>query len=64
MSITFGYHSAFAIWTGLAPPDGPERLSIVGTVFTLFVIPSIYMPIARDHGKDREKAAVDLPDAA
>jgi multidrug efflux pump len=25
----------------------------VGTLFTLFVIPSIYMLIARDHGKDR-----------
>jgi multidrug efflux pump len=27
----------------------------VGTMFTLFVIPSIYMLIARDHGKDRER---------
>jgi multidrug efflux pump len=26
----------------------------VGTLFTLLVIPSIYMLIARDHGKDRE----------
>jgi len=26
----------------------------VGTSFTLFIIPSIYMLIARDHGKDRE----------
>jgi len=26
----------------------------IGTFFTLFVIPSIYMLIARDHGKDRE----------
>ncbi|MFZ2223632.1 MAG: efflux RND transporter permease subunit [Candidatus Deferrimicrobium sp.] len=26
----------------------------IGTLFTLFVIPSIYMLIARDHGKDRE----------
>ena len=25
----------------------------IGTVFTLFVIPSIYMLIARDHSKDR-----------
>jgi multidrug efflux pump len=25
----------------------------VGTVFTLFVVPSIYMLIAKDHGKDR-----------
>jgi multidrug efflux pump len=28
----------------------------IGTLFTLFVIPSIYMLIARDHGKDREAA--------
>jgi multidrug efflux pump len=27
----------------------------VGTLFTLFVVPSIYMLIARDHGKDRER---------
>jgi len=25
----------------------------VGTIFTLFVVPSIYMLVARDHGKDR-----------
>jgi multidrug efflux pump len=29
----------------------------VGTLFTLFVVPSIYMMIARDHGKDREREA-------
>ena len=29
----------------------------VGTAFTLFIIPSIYMLIARDHGKDRELEA-------
>jgi multidrug efflux pump len=29
----------------------------VGTLFTLFVIPSIYMLIAKDHGKDRELEA-------
>jgi len=28
----------------------------IGTLFTLLVIPSIYMLIARDHGKDREAA--------
>ena len=28
----------------------------IGTLFTLFVVPSIYMLIARDHGKDREAA--------
>jgi multidrug efflux pump len=30
----------------------------VGTLFTLFVVPSIYMLIARDHTKDREREAV------
>lgn len=29
----------------------------VGTLFTLFVVPSIYMLIARDHGRDREREA-------
>lgn len=29
----------------------------VGTLFTLFVVPSIYMLIARDHTKDREREA-------
>jgi multidrug efflux pump len=29
----------------------------IGTLFTLFVIPSIYMLIARDHGKERERDA-------
>ena len=37
----------------------------VGTMFTLFIIPSIYMLIAKDHGKDREEelasSAVDAP---
>ncbi len=28
----------------------------IGTLFTLFVVPSIYMLIARDHTKDRERA--------
>ena len=27
----------------------------IGTLFTLFIIPSIYMLIAKDHGKDREE---------
>ena len=36
----------------------------IGTLFTLFVIPSIYMLIARDHGKDPERgAAIDAADA-
>jgi multidrug efflux pump len=30
----------------------------IGTLFTLFVVPSIYMLIARDHSKDREVDAV------
>jgi multidrug efflux pump len=29
----------------------------VGTLFTLFVIPSIYMLIARDHSRDRVREA-------
>ncbi|MHB8843675.1 MAG: efflux RND transporter permease subunit, partial [Nitrospirota bacterium] len=27
----------------------------IGTLFTLFVVPSIYMLVARDHGRDREE---------
>lgn len=30
----------------------------IGTLFTLFIIPSIYMLVARDHSHDREKDAV------
>src|SRR5512144_666429 len=29
----------------------------IGTFFTLFVVPSIYMLVARDHGRDREREA-------
>jgi multidrug efflux pump len=29
----------------------------IGTLFTLFVVPSIYMLVARDHTKDREREA-------
>ncbi|HEX9154740.1 MAG TPA: efflux RND transporter permease subunit, partial [Nitrospira sp.] len=29
----------------------------IGTLFTLFVVPSIYMLVARDHGRDREREA-------
>ena len=37
----------------------------VGTFFTLFIIPSIYMLVAKDHGKDREQeAAVVLTEGA
>lgn len=32
----------------------------VGTLFTLFVVPSIYMLVARDHGIDREQEGVVL----
>ena len=32
----------------------------IGTLFTLFVVPSIYMLIARDHGEDREREGVVL----
>jgi multidrug efflux pump len=36
----------------------------IGTLFTLFIIPSIYMLIARDHGKDLERdAAIAATDA-
>ncbi|MGE5662804.1 MAG: efflux RND transporter permease subunit, partial [Deltaproteobacteria bacterium] len=31
----------------------------IGTFFTLFVVPSIYMLIARDHGKERDAATLD-----
>ena len=30
----------------------------IGTLFTLFIIPSIYMLVARDHSHDREKDAI------
>ena len=30
----------------------------VGTLFTLFVVPSIYMLVAKDHSRDREKGLV------
>ncbi|HUJ17710.1 MAG TPA: efflux RND transporter permease subunit [Nitrospirota bacterium] len=33
----------------------------VGTLFTLFVVPSIYMLVARDHSKDREAEAAMTP---
>jgi multidrug efflux pump len=29
----------------------------IGTMFTLLVIPSLYILIARDHSKDREREA-------
>jgi multidrug efflux pump len=35
----------------------------IGTVFTLLVVPSVYMLIARDHAKERAAAALPLPSA-
>ena len=32
----------------------------IGTLFTLFIIPSIYILVARDHSKDRAPIAVEL----
>ena len=35
----------------------------IGTLFTLFVVPSVYVLIAKDHAKDREREkAVQLAD--
>jgi multidrug efflux pump len=34
----------------------------IGTFFTLFVVPSIYMLVARDHSKDRERESAILPE--
>jgi multidrug efflux pump len=36
----------------------------VGTLFTLFVVPSIYMLVARDHSKDREREAAITAEAS
>lgn len=35
----------------------------IGTLFTLFVIPSLYILIARDHRKERERAALETPES-
>jgi len=34
----------------------------VGTIFTLFIVPSIYMLVARDHTKDRNQESTTLSD--
>ncbi len=34
----------------------------IGTFFTLFVVPSIYMLVARDHSKDRERESAMPPE--
>jgi multidrug efflux pump len=36
----------------------------IGTLFTLLVVPSLYMLIARDHGRDRTEAAGEASEAA
>jgi multidrug efflux pump len=60
---TIGGHFPLILVSG---PGAAARNSIglvlvggmfIGTLFTLFVIPSNYMLIARDHGKDRERVA-------
>src|SRR3990172_805159 len=68
---TIGGHFPLTLVTG---PGAAARNSIglvlvggmfIGTLFTLFVVPSIYMLIARDHGKERESGAEDparIPD--
>ena len=57
---TIGGHFPLTLVTG---PGAAARNSIglvlvggmfIGTFFTLLVVPSIYMLVARDHGKDRE----------
>ncbi|OAI31480.1 acriflavine resistance protein B [Methylosinus sp. R-45379] len=35
----------------------------IGTLFTLFVLPAVYLVLAADHSKTREASAVDLEDA-
>jgi multidrug efflux pump len=32
----------------------------IGTIFTLFVLPSVYMLIAKDHSKDKLAAEQDI----
>jgi multidrug efflux pump len=34
----------------------------IGTLFTLFVIPSLYVLLAKDHTKDRAKEAIEVRD--
>jgi hypothetical protein len=35
----------------------------IGTLFTLFVVPSVYVLIAKDHRKASEKAKAETPPA-
>jgi multidrug efflux pump len=60
---TIGGHFPLTLVTG-AGAEARNSIGLVlvggmfiGTLFTLFVVPSIYMLIARDHGKDREREA-------
>ncbi len=34
----------------------------IGTIFTLFVIPSLYVLMAKDHSKERVKDIVPMPE--
>jgi multidrug efflux pump len=59
---TIGGHFPLTLVTG-AGAEARNSIGLVlvggmfiGTLFTLFVVPSIYMLIARDHGVDREAA--------
>ena len=36
--------------------DGTNSMT-VGTIFTLFILPAVYVLLARDHTKDREREA-------
>jgi multidrug efflux pump len=62
---TIGGHFPLTLVTG-AGAEARNSIGLVlvggmfiGTLFTLFVVPSIYMLIARDHGVDREGGAAD-----
>jgi multidrug efflux pump len=34
----------------------------IGTLFTLFVLPAVYLVLAADHSKTREASALDVDD--
>jgi multidrug efflux pump len=62
---TIGGHFPLTLVTG-AGAEARNSIGLVlvggmfiGTLFTLFVVPSIYMLIARDHRVDREGGAAD-----
>jgi hypothetical protein len=33
----------------------------IGTIFTLFVVPSVYVLVAKDHRREREQKAQPVP---